>query len=275
MMFRPINGPGQTLIAHTLVITPRPVDLVELIDPHGNHIAIATFGASARSLTFESFARVDHTPTSLQTSPASAGSSTALLAGAGAPEGAPPGIQPAQPDPDGILRAWAAPFAGAPDRSVLQGLSAMSAAIASRFQYIKRLTGSPQSPLQTLALGAGSCRDFAVLMMEAARSLGLPARFVSGYVVCGSASNRKGGGHTHAWTRVRVPGEGWVDFDPTNGGAGSAGLIRVAVVRDPKQALPLHGCWYGAAEEFIAMDVEVDVAAELPARECVKLALTG
>jgi transglutaminase-like putative cysteine protease len=112
-------------------------------------------------------------------------------------------------------------------------------------------------------------------MMDAARSLGLPARFVSGYVFCGSAPHSQGGGHTHAWTRVRVPGEGWVDFDPTNGATGGAGLIRVAVVRDPKQALPLHGCWYGPAEDFIAMDVEVDVAAELPERGCVKLALTG
>src|SRR5437879_6095973 len=78
--------------------------------------------------------------------------------------------------------------------------------------------GAPQAPLETLALGTGSCRDFAMLMIEAVRSLGLAARFVSGYVYSSSQkAGRAGGGHTHAWVRVFLPSCGWVEFDPTNG----------------------------------------------------------
>jgi len=272
MMFRPIDAPDQTVIAHKVIITPNPIDLIDLTDPHGNRVAVATFGAPARSLTFESFSQVVHEPAPLQTDSAFALSHRGV---SGVEADIAPRVQPAHPDPDGVLRAWAAPFASGPGCSALRGLSAMSATIGSRFQYRQRLTGAAQAPRVTLARGTGSCRDFAVLMMEAARSLGLPARFVSGYILCGGARERRGGGHTHAWTRVRVPGEGWVDFDPTNGATGGSGLIRVAVVRDPTQALPLHGCWYGEAEKFIGMDVEVDVTAELTAPQRVKLALTG
>ena len=103
-----------------------------------------------------------------------------------------------------------------------------------------------------------------MLMVAGARSLGLAARFVSGYVHCpdpGAGTRRKGGGHTHAWAQVLVPQEGWVDFDPTSGGIGSDGLIRVAVTEDPSEALPIHGVYYGAGADYLGMDVEVDVEA--------------
>jgi transglutaminase-like putative cysteine protease len=108
----------------------------------------------------------------------------------------------------------------------------------------------------------GTCRDFALLMMEAVRSLGLAAQFVSGYIHTPypeGVSARVGGGHTHAWVRVYVPACGWVEFDPTNGIVGNADLIRVAIARDPRQALPLYGTWCGSADDFLGMDVEVDV----------------
>ena len=99
-----------------------------------------------------------------------------------------------------------------------------------------------------LQLGSGSCRDFALLMMEAVRSLGLAARFVSGYLYVPDKDGRPGrvgGGATHAWLQVYLPGAGWVEFDPTNGIVGNRDLIRVAVVRDPRQAVPLSGTWTG------------------------------
>ena len=98
-----------------------------------------------------------------------------------------------------------------------------------------------QAPLQTLRLGSGTCRDFALLMMEAVRSLGLAARFVSGYLYSPSRDRTArergnvGGGATHAWLEVYVPGAGWMEFDPTNGIVGNRDLIRVAVVRDPRR----------------------------------------
>ena len=98
------------------------------------------------------------------------------------------------------------------------------------------------------------------------RSLGLAARFVSGYIYSPAADRlgerRLGGGHTHAWVRVYLPSDGWVDFDPTKGLVGADALVRVAVVRDPRQALPLCGTFEGESADYLGMDVSVDVAIE-------------
>jgi transglutaminase-like putative cysteine protease len=89
-------------------------------------------------------------------------------------------------------------------------------------------------------------RDFALLMMEAARSLGFAARFVTGYVYVPDRDGpvRLGGGSTHAWCQIYVPGSGWVEFDPTNGIVGNRDLIRVGVARTPQQAIPLSGSYW-------------------------------
>jgi transglutaminase-like putative cysteine protease len=102
-----------------------------------------------------------------------------------------------------------------------------------------------------------------VLMIEACRALGLAARFVSGYLYNPrGTSGRVGGGSTHAWVRIFLPGSGWVEFDPTNGIVGNAGLIRVAVARDPAQAIPISGTWSGFPASDLGMDVTVDVSLE-------------
>jgi transglutaminase-like putative cysteine protease len=123
-----------------------------------------------------------------------------------------------------------------------------------------------QAPLQTLELGSGSCRDFAAFMMEAVRSLGLAARFVSGYLydenLVGAAGGLVGGGATHAWLQVFLPGAGWVEFDPTNALIGGRNLIRVAVARDASQAAPLVGSFKGAADDLLSMTVSVQVTTE-------------
>ena len=102
-------------------------------------------------------------------------------------------------------------------------------------------------------------------MMEAVRSLGLAARFVTGYVYVPDRDRGevRGGGSTHAWCQVYLPGAGWVEFDPTNGIVGSRDLIRVGVARDPAQAVPLSGSYVGAADDFGDMAVEVIVRAGL------------
>ena len=99
-------------------------------------------------------------------------------------------------------------------------------------------------------------------MMEAARALGLAARFVSGYLYVPDRDNGEvylGGGATHAWCQVYLPGSGWVEFDPTNGIVGNRDLIRVAVARDARQAIPLHGFYYGDRERELGMVVSVRV----------------
>ena len=106
----------------------------------------------------------------------------------------------------------------------------------------------------------GSCRDFAVLMMEGARSLGIAARFVSGYIFTPNSSGLAGGGATHAWMQAYLPGAGWIDFDPTNSIIGNRNLIRVAVAWAPEQVLPLWGTYEGLPGAFLGMDVTVTVS---------------
>src|SRR5260370_41436234 len=102
-------------------------------------------------------------------------------------------------------------------------------------------------------------------MIEAARARGLGVRFVSGYLYVpdeDAGESLLGGGSTHAWCQVYLPGAGWVDFDPTNGVVGNRDLIRVAVARDPRQAMPLTGTWFGSTEVSLGMSVEVMCGAD-------------
>jgi transglutaminase-like putative cysteine protease len=96
-------------------------------------------------------------------------------------------------------------------------------------------------------------------MMEAARSPGFAARFVSGYLHDDQAV---GGGATHAWVQIYLPGGGWVEFDPTNALVGGHKLVRVAVARDPSQAIPVAGTWTGAPPDFLGMSVDVETMPE-------------
>jgi transglutaminase-like putative cysteine protease len=101
-------------------------------------------------------------------------------------------------------------------------------------------------------------------MMEATRALGLAARFVSGYLFVPNvdAGRAVGGGATHAWIQIYLPGAGWVDCDPTNNTIGNRHLIRVAVAWDPRLVLPLWGTFIGSASSVLGMDVTVTVTEE-------------
>jgi transglutaminase-like putative cysteine protease len=143
-------------------------------------------------------------------------------------------------------------------------LSTMTKAIRADFTYQARDTEGTNGPLDTLALGSGACRDFALLMMEAVRTLGFAARFVSGYLydekLVESADPVVGGGATHAWCSVYLPGAGWVEFDPTNGLVAGRNLIRVCAARTPSQAVPIAGGYIGTAADFAGMSVNVEVS---------------
>ena len=135
-----------------------------------------------------------------------------------------------------------------------------------RASYRRRVAQGTQMPSETLRSQDGSCQDLALLMMEAARSLGFAARFVTGYIYVPDRDGpaRLGGGSMHAWCQIYVPGSGWIEFDPTNGIVGNQDLIRVAVTRTPNQALPLSGSYWGNADDELDMDVSVNVTTNSP-----------
>ena len=169
------------------------------------------------------------------------------------------------PDPQRRLDAWARRFLArsGPTRT-LPLLAAMTEAIKADFKYEVREAEGTNSPLVTLATGRGACRDLALLMMDAARALGFAARFISGYVydaaLIDSPDTIVGGGATHAWCAIYLPGAGWVEFDPTNGLIAGRNLIRVSVARTPEQAIPVSGGFLGKPDDFLSLEVDVTVA---------------
>jgi transglutaminase-like putative cysteine protease len=127
--------------------------------------------------------------------------------------------------------------------------------IHRRLAYARREEPGVQLPHETLGLGGGSCRDFAVLMMEAARHWGFGARFVTGYIQMGEGQH----GATHAWTEIYIPGAGWHGFDPTNNKLVGSEHVSVAVAREQENASPVSGAWSGTANAFNRMEVSVQV----------------
>lgn len=157
------------------------------------------------------------------------------------------------------LSAWAQGFlapVGQTDSRLL--LVQMNQAIREGMTYEVRHEEGVQSPQETLQRRTGSCRDFATLMIEAVRSLGYAARFVSGYLY--TPALQGGAGSTHAWLQVYLPGAGWMPFDPTNNLVGGSSLIRVGVARHASLAVPLSGQWTGAPADYLGMSVDVQVS---------------
>ncbi len=271
MMFRPRDSHDQRLLDHRLLISPAPSTLRWTQDVFGNSVTLARFTTRSETLSFESVLRVDHDEcTDLATMIADHARSFPFAYDAEEMPDLLRSIERQKPDPGHVVDRWAQGFLSqnGPTRTV-DMLAGMTKAVRHRFTYRARHTPGIQDPRATMKLETGTCRDFALLMMEAVRSLGLAARFVTGYLHVQARgrpgeAERQGGGNTHAWLQVYLPGAGWVDFDPTNGIVGSRGLIRVAVVRDPAMAVPLSGSWTGAAADCLGMDVTVDVTQSIP-----------
>lgn len=134
-------------------------------------------------------------------------------------------------------------------------LNRLNTRIHQSLRYSARESAGVQLPCETLAKGVGTCRDYAVLMMEAARAWGFGARFVSGYIQMAEGQH----GATHAWTEIYLPGAGWRGFDPTNNKRAGNEHISTAVAREQEKAMPLSGSWAGPADAFDRLAVSVQV----------------
>lgn len=277
ILFRPREGHDQRLLQSGLAIAPQPSELFWIHDVFNNSVAVARFDTQATELRFEASFTVEQLPQKL---PQFRTWRKALTWPFEYDAEDLPDLEPSMrrhyPDARAEVEKWARRFVK-PEGKTQTGhlLMTMTTAIKESFTYSRRTDAGTHSPIVTLDTRTGTCRDFALLMMEAARSLGFATRFVTGYLYVPSRgrSANLGGGSTHAWVQIYLPGAGWVEFDPTNGIIGSRDLIRVGIARDPRQAIPLYGTYSGKRDDWLGMNVQVNVTngdavaapAELPA----------
>ena len=261
MMFRPRESHDLRLRSANVEITPKPKNVRWVHDVFDNSIAVVNFEAMTDELRFETNVTLEHFETKLPEFPLE--DYATYYPFQYSPE------DRAQLEralthhyPTDKVHEWADRFTPQFGRlETLALLRAMTLSIKRDFRYVRRSRKGVQDPSETISTRSGSCRDYAVLMMEGARALGFAARFVSGYIFMPRSASATvlGGGATHAWVQIYLPGAGWVDFDPTNDIVGNRNLIRVAFAWDHRQVLPLWGTFYGNPAAFVGMDVTVRV----------------
>jgi transglutaminase-like putative cysteine protease len=258
----PRVSPGLHLVRSALTVSPQ-ASVRWMLDAEENIIGTATFAAKGDRLVISSIVVVEqqltnpfdfllderamHLPISYTAR------EVALLS---------PylGVQEAR---NGRLQEWLRPFisdaadgVSAGRAATLTFLISLNRSVATMFRYTQRLEYGVQSPADTISRGEGTCRDFALLVMEAARSLGIAARYVSGYL-CTSAGTGVAESHTHGWCELYLPGAGWRGFDPTNGILAGAHHIPVATAVMAGEIPPVEGGYLGAAGECIRHEVSI------------------
>jgi transglutaminase-like putative cysteine protease len=272
LMFRPRDSHDLRLLHTGLTIEPA-AQVRWIHDPFGNSIAIASFEGETQALELTSTIRLEHFGAPPELAPIEEYART--LPFSYAVEEAPDlarYVERSYPDPNAAVSTWVKQFLeGEGGTDTFAVLTRLCKGIQETLKYVMRFEIGTQAPAVTLETGGGTCRDYALLMMEGARSLGIAARFITGYLydpaLDTAADEDTGHAYPHAWLEVYLPGAGWVEFDPTNGIIGSERLIRVAVGRDPEQAMPIKGTFTGAADVVVKATVEVHVRGLLPASD--------
>jgi transglutaminase-like putative cysteine protease len=265
VMFRPRDSHDLRVLATDLQVSP-PSQVRMIQDPHSNSVALVQPDEPASELKIVCRFTIEHAHTNNEELPLSPSAEVFPFAYSVEERfDLEQYLRPHHDDPGGHLTAWARQFLRTDGLTGTRELLLnMNQFIRANFQYAARDEEGTQAPQETLKRSTGSCRDFALLMMEAVRRLGVATRFVSGYLYDpaldgGEANATVGAGATHAWLQAYLPGAGWVPFDPTNNLTGGNQLIRVGVARDPSQAPPISGSWYGEAGDYLGMTVSVDV----------------
>jgi transglutaminase-like putative cysteine protease len=270
MMLHPRDSHHQRVVQAQLKISPKPKSLRFVHDAFGNHVGIARFSRRSKELSFESIVRLEHSPREMTLGLEDAGRAFPVGYRVLELRDLAPYIERHQPDPIDAVGCWAREFLGSRGSiSAFELLARLSHGIHHGFRYRRREAKGIQPPLETLGLRRGSCRDFAMLMIEAARAFGFAARFASGYLAVpldDPQEPRSGSvrGSTHAWAQIYLPSAGWIDFDPTSGSVGNIGLVTVATAPDPRHVIPLHGTFFGFPSDHLGMEVQVSVMSGTP-----------
>lgn len=242
---------GIRLHHRSLAADPDPLRVEDDVDPFGNPLSRVGFDAPADLLRFESRFTLD----TLAPPPLAAGAAPTLPWSIEAGDAF--AVWLADPAPDATVATFADEIAGASDHRVDRFLDTLCRTLFERTDRHIRPDGAARSPAETLALGSGACRDLTVLFMAAARAIGIPARFVSGYQA--RAETPDGRRHLHAWPEVFVPGSGWHGFDPTHGVPVCDGHVALCAAPDQAATMPVEGGFYGdgvSSTLAYAIDIE-------------------
>lgn len=260
LMLRPRDGHDLRLLACELAISPAGTPRW-VYDVLGNSVTIVAFAEPAGELRFSSRVTIERSGSRPPRGEIEAAAARYPFVHAmqdrfdlGRM------IEQHHPDPSDQVGRWARGFVHGATTDTLALLGDLNAGVGGQLGYQARDEEGTQTPVETLRRGWGTCRDFAVLLAEAARSLGFGARVVTGYLhVAGVDGEPAAAGTTRAWAEIFVPGPGWLAYDPTNGTVASDDLIRVAVARDIHQIVPVSGSFVGSPEDYLGMEVAVTV----------------
>jgi YD repeat-containing protein len=259
LLIRPRDSHAMRLLEASLTVSP-PGEVHWRYDALGNCVCIFTPNGSASELVITSSVLVERFPAILDDLVDDPSSRLPVIYSPADHMVLAPMLGPETDDPDGVIVQWLRELTQAANEPALDVIQRMSATIHFNFDYIARYEEGIQTPVQTLEHRSGTCRDFAWLMVEALRRLGVAARFVTGYLYSPNA-NVRGAGSTHAWVEAFLPHRGWLEFDPTNGLAESPDLIPVAAARTPQEASPISGGLIGDPGGS-TLTVSVDVSLE-------------
>lgn len=258
LLIRPLEGHDLKIRSATLAVQPN-AEVRWLYDAFDNTVALVDIAAAATELRLESQVIVEQfninpfvftleeyaqeLPFAYE--PALAAQLTNYL-------------QAQCPADKEAIGQWLRPFLNLERRAAtLDFLTAINRVIPLFFNYCRREEEGVQSPGVTLRDRQGSCRDYSLLFIEAARYMGLAARFVTGYLHTEADQQNTLGNATHAWAEVFLPGAGWKGFDPTSGVLAAQSHVRTGVSREPSQAVPISGTFVGPADALLGMDVQV------------------
>lgn len=161
---------------------------------------------------------------------------------------------------DDELRALAGPHRTAAASGAFGGAGALMHLVHAEFEYRPDVTTVATTVPDLLASRIGVCQDLAHVLVGLCRVNGIPARYVSGYIVTGADGPKLGAGHSHAWAEAWSPTHGWRGFDPTNDILASEHHVKMAIGRDYRDVPPTQGTFRGAAEERLAVEVVARVA---------------
>jgi transglutaminase-like putative cysteine protease len=232
---------GVRMLSRLLTVSPQPIDRQEIVDAYGNHLTRVAFQGASSELRIESAFELE-TLAALEMVPVRA----ALL-----PLPWPTSIADdlevyrRLPDGDLSVRAFAQAVAADGGQDPRAFLARLTEALHSSMDKKIRTDGAAQDPATTLATRTGACRDITVLFLAACRSLGMPARFVSGYQ--SRSQTPDGQRYLHAWAEVFLPGAGWSAWDPTHGVPVTDGHVALCAGPDQATTMPVEGAYYGPA----------------------------